>query len=99
MKKLSLFAFATLLSFGFAGAIAAEAGKETTLTGTAKCAKCALKQADKCQDVLVVKEGDKEVVYAIKGAGHKFCKGEKENVTVKGVVSEEGGQKVITASK
>ncbi|MGZ5519589.1 MAG: DUF6370 family protein, partial [Limisphaerales bacterium] len=31
---------------------AEKAAKEKTITGTAKCAKCALKEADKCQTVI-----------------------------------------------
>ena len=39
-----------------------DAAKEVTLKGTMQCAKCSLHEegATKCQDVLTVKDGDKE---------------------------------------
>ena len=35
--------------------------KEVTLTGEGKCLKCALKKADKCQNVVEVKDGEVKV--------------------------------------
>ena len=80
------------------------AGKEVTVKGTAKCAKCSLKEADKCQATLVTKDGDKEVKYFVTGkegsALHKeICTADKENVTVTGKVTEKDGKKMIAASK
>ena len=81
-----------------------EAGKEVTVKGTAKCAKCSLKEADKCQATVVAKEGDKEVKYYVTGAEGKalhkeICTADKENVTVKGKVTEKDGKKMLAASK
>jgi hypothetical protein len=107
MKKfLALSAFVAMLGLSLSAALAAdkEAAKETTLKGTAKCAKCSLHEADKCQATLVVKEGDKEVKYAVTGkegsALHKqICTADKENVTVTGTVTEKDGKKMIAATK
>ena len=77
---------------------------EVTLKGNATCAKCDLNKTEKCQAALVVTEDGKEVVYYIKGKGagdlHKeVCKSPKDAVSVTGIVSEQDGQKWITASK
>ena len=93
------------LSFdGRPGADKKEAAKEETIKGTAKCAKCSLKEADKCQATLVVKDGEKEVKYSVTGkegaALHKeICTADKENVTVTGTVTEKDGKKSIAATK
>ncbi len=46
-----------------APALGADEGKEVTLTGEGKCAKCILKTSDKCQNVLQTKEDGKTVNY------------------------------------
>jgi Family of unknown function (DUF6370) len=81
-----------------------DAAKEVTLKGKATCAKCDLKQTDKCQAALVVTQDGKDVVYYVKGKGasdlHKeVCQAAKDGVSVTGIVSEKDGQKWITASK
>jgi hypothetical protein len=77
--------------------------KEKTITGGATCAKCALKETKDCQNVVLVKEGDKETKYymSMKNAVAKenhgkggFCKSEKK-VKVVGVVSEKDGKMFI----
>ena len=79
--------------------------KEVTLKGTALCAKCELKQTEKCQPALKVTEDGKDVIYYItmddkgKALHHEICKESKDGVSVTGVVSEKDGQKWITASK
>ncbi|SRR5579871_1843217 len=80
--------------------------KEVTLKGTLVCGKCTLKEADKCTNVLQVKEKDKTVNYYIKDDGNKasyhkgICPaGKKAEATVTGTVSEKDGKKWITASK
>ena len=82
-----------------------EKGKEVTITGEGKCAKCALKETDKCQNVIEAKEGGKTVKYyladnKISKDFHKenLCKDSKK-VTATGTVKEEDGKKVLTASK
>lgn len=78
--------------------------KEVTLKGEGKCAKCALKKADKCTNVIEVKEGDKTVAYWMEE--NEVSKGFHSNVcskTVKmtavGKVSEKDGKKMLVASK
>jgi hypothetical protein len=45
---------------------AAAADKEVTLTGEGKCAKCALKVSDKCQNVIqVTKDGKTETYFLV----------------------------------
>jgi hypothetical protein len=76
-----------------------------TLKGTMTCAKCDLKTADKCQNVLQVKDGDATVTYYVtdndvtKGTHKKVCTAAVENVTITGTVSEKDGKKWITATK
>jgi len=76
--------------------------KEITLTGEGKCLKCALKKADKCQNVVEVKDGDKVTTYYLKGAAsdkfHKEICGETKKVDVTGTVSEADGKKWLTVS-
>jgi hypothetical protein len=82
---------------------AAAKGKEVTLKGTMTCAKCGLKEGDKCQNVLKVGKAGKEEKYylaanevAEKNHEH-VCSGESK-ATVKGTVAEEAGKKLLTAS-
>ena len=90
-------------SFGLVAQGADE--KEVTLKGTAKCAKCSIKEAKACQAVLVVTEDGKEVKYYVAknkagNALHKdICQSDKENVSLTGVVTEKEGKKTITATK
>ncbi len=84
---------------------AATAADEVTLTGKVLCAKCTLKKADakECQNVLVVKDGDKAAEYYVEknDVATKFghvCTGQKDAV-VTGTVSEKDGKKWISATK
>jgi hypothetical protein len=82
-------------------ATAQEKGEKKTLEGKLVCGKCKLSETEKCSNVLVVKDGDKEVKYYFKDKGkaekyHK-CSGEKD-VKVTGKVSkvkEDGKEKNI----
>ncbi|MDB5349606.1 MAG: hypothetical protein JWN86_853 [Planctomycetota bacterium] len=83
------------------------AADEKTITGSATCAKCALKEAKACQNVVIVKDGDKEVKYymsmknKVASDNHAkagFCKSEKK-VKVTGEVSEKDGKKFIDPKK
>lgn len=95
MKK-SIQLFAAVLALGFAGSALA---KDVTLKGEGKCAKCALKKAEKCQNVVEVKDGDKTVLYYLKGeASDKFHKeicGAAKKVELTGEVSESEGKKWV----
>jgi hypothetical protein len=110
MKKASILlsAVAGLVLIALATpTFAAEEGKEKekTITGEAKCAKCALKEADKCQTVLQVegKNGKTETFYlADNEVAKKFhgeiCKGPKK-VHITGTVKKVEGKNELTATK
>jgi hypothetical protein len=59
----------TLLQFALAGLFTAlalpafAADKEVTVTGDGKCAKCALKETDKCQNAIQTQENGKTTTY------------------------------------
>ena len=103
MKTIAKLGLALALVAGLVAA--ATAADEVTLTGQVLCAKCTLKKADakECQNVLVVKDGDKTAEYYVEKNdvatqfGH-VCKGEKDAV-VTGTVSEKDGKKWIAATK
>jgi len=81
-----------------------EKGKKTTITGEGKCGKCALKETEKCQNVIQVEEGGKKVNYYLtkNKVSNEFhdniCK-ESKKVTATGTVKEVDGKKEFTASK
>jgi hypothetical protein len=77
--------------------------KEVTLKGKITCARCELKKAKACETVIVVKEGNKEVVYHFDKASHKkyhgeICQEGKEG-EVTGTLTKEGDRQVIKVSK
>lgn len=102
-------AFAVLLAFtGMARAAEkaekAEKGGKVTLSGEMTCAKCGLKEADKCQNVLKVTDGGAETKYylvqnPVAKDNHKKVCGGNAKATVTGSVKEEGGKKMLTASE
>jgi hypothetical protein len=103
MKTIAKLGLALALVVGLVAVAAA--GDETTVTGKVMCAKCSLKKADatKCQDVLVVKSGDKTTEYYVEknAVAEKFghvCKSEKA-ATVTGTVTEKDGKMWISPSK
>jgi hypothetical protein len=82
-----------------------KADKEVSLKGDLVCGSCALKETKKCENVLVVKEGDKETKYFLtpnevsKKYDEKVCGGDKIPVTVVGKVVDKDGKKKLTATK
>ena len=99
MRKLFSLLAATVLCSGVV--LAAEV---MTITGEGKCAKCALKETDKCQNVIEVEEGGKTTTYYL--APNKVAKAYHKNVctttvktTATGEVEEKDGKKVLTATK
>jgi hypothetical protein len=100
MKKTFLLGLSVASLFLAANTFAAD--KEVTIKGEGKCAKCALKKADKCQNVIVAKEGDKEITYYLKGdASDKFHKNvcqTSKKVEATGTVHEADGKKELTVS-
>lgn len=102
MKKILLSSLAGVALLALATPALAE---EKTITGEGKCAKCALHETDKCQNVIQAKEGDKTVTYYladndVSKSFHKgnLCQGSKQ-VTATGEVSEKDGKKILTVSK
>ena len=87
------------------------AAEEVTITGGAVCAKCALKEVPKCQNVVMVKEEGKTVNYYLTAAnpfskkahgGLGICTASKDapiKVKVTGTVEEAKGKKVLTPTK
>jgi hypothetical protein len=99
MKKLIL----SLCAVALAGVFTASA-EDVTLTGKGTCAKCGLKQADKCQNALQVEKDGKTTTYLIEQndiskAFHKEVCTETKTVKATGVVSEKDGKKILTVSK
>ena len=86
-------------------AFAADKGKERTITGEAKCAKCMLKEGDKCQTVIQAEnKNGKMVSYYVadndvaKAFHENVCK-EAKKVTATGTVAKVDGKSEITLSK
>lgn len=70
-----------------------------TITGMGKCAKCALHETDKCQNVVEVEKDGKTVKYYLTGKASKdfhdnLCK-ESQKVTVTGNVKEKDGKMMM----
>jgi hypothetical protein len=106
MRSLLLTSFALAIALTVAVNLRAGEKKEVTLKGQVMCASCELKEGKKCQTVVRVKEGDKEVTYYFKDRGAKesyhecVCGGGRQEATVIGVLAEEkDGKKWITPSK
>jgi hypothetical protein len=96
-------AFVGALLLVLGGAVGGEKGKQVTLKGKITCAKCDLGTADKCQTVIVVKEGGKDVVISFDPASHKkhhglICTSPKEG-SVTGTVSGKGEKRVIAVKE
>jgi hypothetical protein len=94
-----------LVGFATNALVKDDTAKETTVTGTALCAKCALHQSDKCQTVVQTTVDGKIVTYYLTGKEAKefhknICsKPEGEKVTVTGKVEEKGGKQMLHATK
>src|SRR5258708_30257278 len=80
------------------------ADKEVTISGKGTCAKCALKETAKCQNVIQAEEDGKTVNYYLtandisKDFHDNICK-EAKKVTATGTVKEVDGKKEFTVSK
>lgn len=81
-----------------------EKGKEVTITGEGKCAKCILKETEKCQNAIETTEHGKKVTYYLtdnkvsQDFHEDLCK-EAKKVTATGTVKEVDGKKELTVSK
>ncbi|HYT58836.1 MAG TPA: DUF6370 family protein [Haliangiales bacterium] len=85
-------------------ALKTRAADEKTITGEGKCAKCALKQSESCQNVVQVKEGEKTVTYFlvhndISKEFHKNVCKETKKISVTGTVKEVEGKLELTPTK
>jgi hypothetical protein len=97
---------AGLLLFAFINpTLAADAdGKKMTITGTGKCAKCALHETEQCQNVIQTEKGGKTVTYYLakndvaKDFHSNICK-EAKKVKATGTVKEVDGKQEFTATK
>ena len=103
MKKLSLLITGVAV-LGLLGLATPALAKEITITGEGKCAKCALKETDKCQNVIQVGKKHKTVTYYLvqndisKNFHDNLCKGPKQ-VTATGTVKTVDGKKELTVTK
>lgn len=85
-------------------AVAEDKDKEITITGDAKCGKCALKETEKCQNVIQVeKDGKKTTYYLVENdVSKKFhenvCK-ETKKATATGTSKKVEGKLQFTATK
>jgi Family of unknown function (DUF6370) len=97
-----LLGLAVVLAF-VVGTRADDKKEEKTLKGTITCAKCDLKESDKCHTVIKVKDGDKEIVYWFDPTGskknHKAICTEAKPGSVTGTVSEKDGKHYVKVSK
>jgi len=85
-------------------ALADDKGKELTITGDAKCGKCALKETAKCQNVIEVEKDGKKTTYylAENDASKKFHKevcSETKKTTATGTCKKVDGKLEFTATK
>lgn len=104
MKKIvSLAALAAFLCVGISATfVRAEDAKEVTLKGTALCGKCELHQDPKCNCILKVTEGGKDVLYYLSGkVSHSkdFCKGTKDLSVVGTPGPDMDGHKTFKVTK
>jgi hypothetical protein len=105
MKTAISISLTLAVALAFVAASQAANNKEVTLKGTIMCAKCALKEAKKCQTVIRLKEDGKEVTYYFDDKGNKeeyhedVCGGAKVEGAVTGTVFEKDGKKWIKPSK
>ncbi len=91
--------FTAVLGTVFAFALSTAQAEEKTYEGEMSCAKCNLKQADKCEDTLKV--GD--TLYLLEEGGKRktsehVCSG-AEKAKVTGKIEERDGKKYLVASK
>lgn len=110
MSKLFALLAAGVLFSGMSFVLAAEKGKEITITGDGLCAKCALKETKACQNaVIVTKDGKSTTYYLEKNEFFKdahtklgLCGASKDapvKVKVTGTCEKKDGKLVVTPTK
>ena len=80
----------------------ADKAKEVTITGEAKCAKCALHLTDKCQTVLQTEKDGKTITYYLMGDPAKefhetICEGPKKAKATGKVETKDGKTEMIVS--
>jgi hypothetical protein len=104
-KMIAVLASAVLLAGLTPRLLAADEGKEVTITGNMVCGKCTLHETKKCQNVVQVTQDGKTVNYYLKqnevskSAHEPICSGGSEKVTVTGKVKEKDGKEMMTPTK
>jgi hypothetical protein len=109
MKKIMALLAVAVLFTSASLVVRADDTHKIDIKGMAQCAKCALKETKECQNVVVVKDGDKETKYylvqndvAKKAHGSAgFCSaepGEGPMVKVVGTCEEKDGKHMVTAT-
>ena len=106
MQKLNLLKCTVAGLLMLAVAMPAFAEEKTrTITGEGKCGKCAMKETDKCQNVIQVEKNGKKTLFYLtqNDISKKFheeylCKGTKK-VTATGTVKTVDGKREFTATK
>lgn len=102
MKKLTTVVLAGVAGLSMLASVSA--ANAETITGEGKCAKCALHETDKCQNVIQVTKDGKTVTYYLvdnkvsKDFHDNLCKG-SEKVTATGKVKEVNGKMELTPTK
>lgn len=110
MRKLFTLVACGVLFAGVSALHAADEGKKVTIQGDAVCAKCALKEAKTCQNVVMVtKDGKKTNYYLEKNEFFKdahqglgICQASKEEpikVKVTGTCVEKDGKHLLTPTE
>jgi Family of unknown function (DUF6370) len=110
MRKVLTLVACSILFAGVSALQADEKGKKVTIEGDGLCAKCALKEADECQNaVIVTKDGKKTTYYLEKNEffkdahqGLKICQAKKDKpvkVKVTGTCVEKDGKKILTPTE
>ncbi len=107
MKKLIPMLAAAVVFSGLSLLVQGAEDEKVTITGHAVCAKCALKEADSCQNVVISeKNGETTKYYLVMNDVSKkvhralgICTAPKDGgptVKVEGTVEEKDGKKVLT---
>ena len=81
-----------------------EAGKEISIAGDAKCAKCMLKETDKCQTVIQAEKDGKKVTYylvqnEVSNKFHEDVCTDAKKVAATGTDKEVDGKHQFTVTK
>jgi Family of unknown function (DUF6370) len=110
MRKLLILSAVGVIFSGLGLLKAADSGEKITITGDGLCAKCALKEEPKCQNVVIVTKDGKETKYYLEkndvaNKAHSkmgFCQATKDDpakVKVTGTCEKKDEKLVLTAEK